>query len=118
VSKLRFKISMSLDGFVAGPNQSVNNPLGIGGMRLHEWVFPLTVWRAMHGLEGGEDNGARAAQQYLAAGLVDEMEINLVPTLLGSGERLFDGVGDNLRGLELVRTVATPKVAHLKFARR
>ena len=35
---------MSLDGFVAGPSQSVDNPLGLGGMRLHEWVFPLTVW--------------------------------------------------------------------------
>jgi len=214
VSKLRFKISMSLDGFVAGPSQSVDNPLGIGGMRLHEWVFPLAVWRAMHGLQGGEINestrvveeslaniaatvmgrnmfgghpgpwnarkpwngwwgvdppfhhpvfvlthharepleleggttftfvtdgidaalgrarraaggkdvslagGANAAQQYLAAGLVDEMEINVVPTLLGSGERLFDGAGDDLHGLELVRTVAAPKVTHLKFARR
>jgi len=214
VSKLRFKISMSLDGFVAGPSQSVDNPLGIGGMRLHEWVFPLAVWRAMHGLQGGEVNestrvveeslaniaatvmgrnmfgghpgpwnarkpwngwwgvdppfhhpvfvlthharepleleggttftfvtdgidaalgrarraaggkdvslagGANAAQQYLAAGLVDEMEINVVPTLLGSGERLFDGAGDDLHGLELVRTVAVPKVTHLKFARR
>jgi len=214
VSELRFRISMSLDGFVAGPNQSVDNPLGIGGMRLHEWVFPLAFWRAMEGLEGGEVNestrvleeafanigatvmgrnmfgghpgswdaknpwkgwwganppyhhpvfvlthharkplaleggttftfvtdgieaaleqawraaggkdvalagGASAAQQYLTAGLVDEMEISLVPTLLGSGERLFDGVGDDLHGLELVRTVATPVVTHLKFARR
>jgi dihydrofolate reductase len=49
---------------------------------------------------------------------VDEMEINLVPTLLGGGERLFDGVSDNLHGLELVRTVAAPKVTHLKFAKR
>lgn len=214
MSKLRFRISMSLDGFVAGPDQSVQNPLGIGGMRLHEWVFPLKAWREAHGLPGGEVNessqvveeslinigatvmgrnmfgghpgawnaetpwngwwgdnppfhhpvfvlthyarelleleggttftfvtdgiesaleqarraaggkdvvlagGASAAQQYLKAGLVDEMEINLVPTLLGSGERLFDGVGDNLHGLELVRTVATPKVTHLKFVRR
>ena len=39
---------MSLDGFVAGPHQSVDNPLGTGGMRLHEWVFPLAVWRSMH----------------------------------------------------------------------
>ena len=62
--------------------------------------------------------GASAAQQYLAAGLVDEMEINLVPTLLGSGKRLFDGVGDELHGIELVRTVAAPQVTHLKFARR
>jgi hypothetical protein len=44
------------------------------------------------------------------------MEINRVPTLLGSGERLFDGVGDDLR--ELVRTVAVSKVTHFKFARR
>jgi dihydrofolate reductase len=214
MSKLRFRISMSLDGFVAGPSQSADNPLGIGGMRLHQWAFPLAVWRAMHGLQGGEVNestrvveesltnigatvmgrnmfgghpgpwdakkpwngwwgvnppfhhpvfvlthhareplereggttftfvtdgieaaleqarraaggkdislagGARTAQQYLAAGLLDEMEISVVPTLLGSGERLFDGVGDELHGLELVRTVATPKVTHLKFARR
>jgi dihydrofolate reductase len=62
--------------------------------------------------------GAQAARQYLAAGPVDGTEINLVPALLGSGERLFDGVGDTLRGLELVRTVAAPKVTHLKFAKR
>jgi dihydrofolate reductase len=61
--------------------------------------------------------GANVCAQYLAEGLVDEMEINLAPTVLGSGERLFDGVGD-LHGLELVRTVATPKVIHLKFTRR
>jgi hypothetical protein len=41
--KLRFRISMSLDGFVAGPRQSVENPLGIGGMRLHQWALPLAV---------------------------------------------------------------------------
>jgi dihydrofolate reductase len=205
---------MSLDGFVAGPEQSVDNPLGIGGMRLHEWAVPLAAWRAPHGLEGGEVNastpimeesianigatvmgrnmfgghpgpwaatdpwtgwwgsnppfhhpvfvlthhprkpleldggttfffvtegiesalrqarhaaggrdvslagGARTAQQFLAAGLVDEMEINLAPTLLGRGERLFDSVGDDMHGLELVRTVATSRVTHLKFARR
>ncbi len=214
MSKLRLKIAMSLDGYVAGPEQSVNNPLGIGGTRLHEWAFPLAVWREPHGDEGGEVNestrvvegslanigatimgrnmfgghpgpwdtknpwngwwgtnppfhhpvfvlthhareplvleggntftfvtdgiesaldqarragggkdvslagGAKACQQYLAADLVDEMEINLVPTLLGSGEQLFDGLGDNLHGLELVRTVAAPNVTHLKFARR
>ena len=214
MSKLRLKISMSLDGFVAGPGQSVADPLGIGGMRLHEWAFPLAVFRAMHGLEGGEVDastpvveeslknigatvmgrhmfgghpgpwdsrdpwmgwwganppfhhpvfvlthhareplvmeggttftfvttgarealeqasraaggkdvslagGANAARQFLVAGLVDEMDIQLVPTLLGGGERLFDGVGDDLHGLELVRTVATPKVTHLKLARR
>jgi len=213
VSKLRLKISMSLDGFVAGPDQSVENPLGVGGEQLHEWVFPLAVWRKVHGLEGGEVNesskvveeslvnigatimgrnmfgghpgpwderkpwngwwgdnppfhhpvfvlthhlrqplmldggttftfvtdgihaaleqarraaggkdvslagGAQACAQYLKAGLVDEMEINLAPVLLGSGERLFDGVGDDLHGLKLARTVAAPGVVHLRFAR-
>lgn len=164
MSKLRLKISMSLDGYVAGPNQSVDNPLGIGGTRLHEWAVPLAVWREPHGEEGGEVNesthslrpraarpgrrkyvhirhrriesaldqarragggkdvslagGAKACQEYLAADLVDEMEINLVPTLLGSGEPLFHGLGDDMHGLELVRTVAAPNVTHLKFVRR
>ena len=61
--------------------------------------------------------GAKAAQQYLAAGLVDEMEINLVPTLLGSGERAVRRRGRRAARPELVRTVATPEVTHLKFAR-
>jgi dihydrofolate reductase len=212
VSKLRFRISMSLDGYVAGPNQSVENPLGLGGERLHEWVVPLAAWRTAHGMKGGDVNpsstvieeslvnvgatimgrnmfgghpgpwdaakpwkgwwganppfhhpvfvlthharaplemeggttftfvtdgipsaleqarraaagkdvalagGAKAAQAYLTAGLVDEMEISLAPTLLGAGERLFDRVHD-LYGLRLVRTVAAPDVTHLKFAR-
>jgi hypothetical protein len=55
--------------------------------------------------------------EFLRAGLVDEMEINLVPTLLGRGERLLDGVGDDLHGLKLVRTIATPRVVHVTFAR-
>lgn len=214
MSRLRFKISMSLDGFVAGPGQSVANPLGIGGTRLHQWAFPLEIFRAMHGMPGGETNassavieesfhnigatimgrnmfgghpgpwaaddpwsgwwgtnppfhhpvyvlthypraplpleggttfhfvtegiaaaldqaikaaggkdvslggGASTARQYFVAGLVDEMLLSLVPTLLGSGERLFDAVGDDLHGLELVRTVAAPGVVHLKFVRQ
>lgn len=69
---------------------------------------------------GGRDvalaGGARAAQQYLRAGLVDEMQLHVVPTLLGGGERLFDDV-DDLHGLALVETLAAPNVAHLKFAR-
>jgi dihydrofolate reductase len=71
---------------------------------------------------GGKDalvaGGASVANQYLKAGVVDEMYINLVPILLGSGERLFDGVGDDMHGLELVRTVAAPKVTHLKYSKR
>ena len=214
MARLRFNISLSLDGFAAGPNQSVDHPLGVGGERLHEWVVALAVWREQHGMEGGEQNestkvvqenlsnigatimgrnmfgghpgpwdrnepwqgwwgedppfhhpvfvitnharepleleggttfyfviggieealeraleaadgrdvslggGANVAQQYLAAGLVDEMELHLVPVLLGSGERLFDGVGDDLHGLRLVRTIATENVVHMKFAKR
>src|SRR2546430_14979986 len=75
MSKLRFRISMSLDGFVAGPSQSVDNPLGIGGMRLHEWVFPLAVWRAMQGLEGGEVNASSA--------VVEESLANVGATVMG-----------------------------------
>ena len=213
MSKLRFKISMSLDGYVAGPNQSVDNPLGVGGMRLHEWVFPLKAFREMQGETGGEVNesspviaeafknvgatimgrnmfgghpgawnsakpwngwwgpnppfhhpvfvlthherellkleggnaftfvtggikaameqarraaqgkdislggGADVAQQFLKAGLIDEMIVSLVPVLLGSGERLFDDVGDELHGLKLVQTIPAPGVTHLKFSR-
>ena len=70
---------------------------------------------------GGKDvslaGGAAAARQYLKAGLVDEMDINLAPVILGRGERLFEGVGD-LGGLEHVRTIAAPKAVHYKFVRR
>ena len=112
---------MSLDGFVAGPDQSVDNPLGIGGNRPHQWAFGLRAFRQMHGMEGGATNESTP--------IIEEMFVNLgasvmgrnslAPTLLGSsGERLFDGVGDDLHGLELVRTVAAPNVTHLRFARR
>jgi hypothetical protein len=67
MSKLRLTISMSLDGYVAGPDQSLENPLGVGGMRLHEWAFELGSWRAPHGLEGGEVNESSAVvEQGLA----------------------------------------------------
>ena len=63
MSRLRMKISMSLDGYVAGPNQSVENPLGLGGERLHDWVVPLEVWRKMHNLPGGEvDESSRVVE--------------------------------------------------------
>ena len=47
-------ISVSLDGFVAGPNQTLEQPLGEGGEGLHEWVVRLKSWRERHGMEGGE----------------------------------------------------------------
>lgn len=48
------EISASLDGYVAGPNQTLEEPLGAGGEKLHEWVFRLKTFREMHGMEGGE----------------------------------------------------------------
>lgn len=58
---------MSLDGFVADPSQSVDNPLGIGATCLHEWTFSLSVWRAMHGLQGEEVNeSSRVVEESLA----------------------------------------------------
>lgn len=56
MSKLTFQISMSLDGYVAGPNASLEDPLGKRGEELHEWIFGLASWRESHGHEGGEQN--------------------------------------------------------------
>ena len=54
MSRLRLRISMSLDGYVAGPNQTLEQPLGEGGERLHEWAFRLKSFRERHGMPGGE----------------------------------------------------------------
>jgi dihydrofolate reductase len=209
VARLRFDISMSLDGFVAGPNQSEEDPLGEGGMQLHEWAFELAAWRKPHGQDGGEVNastkvveeslenlgaavmgrnmfggagswgddpwdgwwgddppfhmpvfivthharepvtkegdttftfvtdgiesaleqareaadgkdvglsgGANVAQQYLKAGLIDEMQIHLVPVFLGDGARLFDNLDGAEVGLEVARVVEAPGVTHLTY---
>jgi dihydrofolate reductase len=58
MSKLRFNITMSLDGFVAGPKQSEQDPLGVGGLELHNWIVPLAAFRETHGEEGGEVNAS------------------------------------------------------------
>ncbi|HEV3072367.1 MAG TPA: dihydrofolate reductase family protein [Solirubrobacteraceae bacterium] len=212
MSKLRFNIAMSLDGFIAGPNQSEEHPLGEGGMQLHEWAFALAAWRKPHGQEGGEVNastevvekalenvgatvmgrnmfggdgpwgddpwdgwwgddppfhtpvfilthharepvlkeggtsfnfvtdgiesaleqareaasgkdvtlggGANVAQQYLAAGLIDEMQIHLVPVLLGDGARLFENLPPADVGLECIGVVKAPGVTHLTYRLR
>lgn len=56
MTEIALDITMSLDGYVAGPNQTLEDPLGENGMQLHEWVFGLASWRSQHGLEGGERN--------------------------------------------------------------
>ena len=189
---LVLSFSMSLDGFIAGPDVSVDRPMGAGGERLHEWMFgtgaagspardvdaemaaelheragavilgkrtfaigvglwgdtpfpapsfvltsearpPLAmksadfvfvndgIASALHQANkaaGGKDiivMGANAAQQYLKAGLVDEMIIQLVPVLLGSGTRLFDHIGADPIELASTRVVESPAATHLRF---
>src|ERR1043165_10310251 len=56
MGKLRRDITRSVDGFGAGPNQTLEEPLGEGGERLHEWLFRLKSWREQHGLDGGEEH--------------------------------------------------------------
>jgi dihydrofolate reductase len=59
--------------------------------------------------------GANVAQQYLAAGLVDAIDLHVVPVLLGGGRRLFDNLGATPPKLELVRTIESPAVTHLRY---
>jgi dihydrofolate reductase len=55
MTKLVLELSTSLDGYVAGPDADLENPLGVGGEQLHEWVLPTKAWREAHGLEGGAE---------------------------------------------------------------
>ena len=205
-------ISISLDGFVAGPNQTLELPLGEGGEGLHEWILGLASWREAHGLSGGaagpddeivqetvartgatvmgrrmfsggegpweddpnrdgwwgdeppfhgpvfvlthhpretvanqggttftfvtdgsdaaleqaraaaEDSdvavagGANVVQQYLRAGLVDELQVHVVPLLLGDGVRLFGALESGPLGFEVTRVIASPAVTHLRYS--
>ena len=66
---VRSQISISLDGFAAGPNQSTEHPLGEGGMRLHDWVFATHAWNEQHGREGGERNADSEVVEKASAGI-------------------------------------------------
>src|SRR5262245_60902402 len=68
MSKLRLSMSMSLDGYAAGPDQSESEPLGIGGERLHEWIVPLKAFRESHGEEGGEVNASTPIAEGILGG--------------------------------------------------
>jgi dihydrofolate reductase len=61
--------AISLDGFTAGPNQSLDNPLGEGGMRLHEWIFTTAAWHRMQGEKGGEEGPDSDAFDEVAQGI-------------------------------------------------
>jgi dihydrofolate reductase len=207
MSSVSCQISISLDGFAAGPNQSLKDPIGVGGMRLHQWVFQTASWREQHGEEGGArtadsdvvrdlmtnagayimgrkmfgggpgpwneswtgwwgDNppyhvpvfvlthhsrkplpmeggtsftfvtdgiesalrqarsaagdrdiaiagGAHTVQQYLRAGLLDELYLHVVPVVLGAGERLLENVGDPV--LKPVEVIASAAVTHIRY---
>jgi dihydrofolate reductase len=211
MTKLTLDISMSLDGYVAGPNRTIEEPLGRGGEGLHQWIFGLASWRSRHGLDGGEEDadsdlveenvaatgaivmgrrmfsggdgpweadpmadgwwgdeppfgvpvfvlthharetvtksdgttytfvtdgiesaleqaraaagernvsvagGANVVQQYLRAGLLDELQLHVVPVLLGDGVRLFDDPAAEGTRFEIVRVVDSPAVTHLKY---
>jgi hypothetical protein len=77
----RFQLAVSLDGFVAGPDQSEENPLGVGGLQLHQWVFPLEVWRRQQGEEGGEVNASTP--------VIEEAQSNVGATVMG--RNMFGG---------------------------
>lgn len=68
MSRLTIDLSMSLDGYLAGPHPSLEDPLGLGGERLHEWAFAASSWQESHGHEGGETGqDADVIQEHLDA---------------------------------------------------
>ena len=201
MGKVTADMSVSLDGFVAGPNDGPENGLGDGGERLHEWMYNLASWRERHSLAGGEVNpdaeildeafrnvgaavmgrrmfdiaeqawgnnppfhvpvfvvthrvrekavkeggtsfifvtdgiesalkqakaaagdkdisvagGPNIIQQFLRAGFLDEIQIHLVPLLLGGDRPLFDRSGTDQIELEANRVIGSPGVTHLRF---
>jgi dihydrofolate reductase len=190
MGKVILVMSMSLDGFINAANESVDNPMGDGGLVLHDWMtgeendvnskfmsdalgnlgavicgrttYDMSVkWWGPDGptgsarrpvfvvthnvpenipengvytfvteginkaleqaqaVTGNKDisimGGANIAQQYLKAGLLDDIQLHLVPVLFGGGTRLFDHLGNEHRKLEPVRVLETPSVTHLRY---
>jgi dihydrofolate reductase len=187
MSKVVLHVTMSLDGFMAGPDVSVEHPMGRGGLRLHEWILNtptsevdatvtqessastgavvlgrrtfdvgVEVWQdtpfpvpcfvlthraqsqrvmksgtftfitsglrsALQQAEAVADGknvalmGADIAQQALSAGLLDEINLQLAPVLMGDGRRLFENLGAEHLELERTRILSSPLVTHLRF---
>jgi dihydrofolate reductase len=88
MGKLKFDISVSLDGFVAGPNPRLDEPLGEGGEQLHEWIFGLKEWREPHGLEGGET--VSPDSEVIAEGLANIGAYVMGRNMFGGGEGPWD----------------------------
>ena len=207
MSLVTSQLSVSLDGYLAGPNQSPEDPLGVGGMGLHQWAFATDSWNEQHGRDGGQSGvdadvaarmmtgtgahvmgrkmfgggdgewdeswrgwwgedppfhapvyvvthheraplemeggttfyfvtggiesaleqaraaageqnvqvagGASTVNQFLAAGLLDELFLHIVPIVLGGGARLLEGIGEP--ALEIVETIPSPAVTHVRY---
>lgn len=189
MGKLVLAFTMSLDGFIAGPDVSVDQPMGRGGERLHDWMFKSTsdvdaemarelsarpgavvlgrrtfelgigpwadtpfpvpcfvltheerkplamksgtftfvtdgIQSALHQAKvaaGTKDvlvMGANAAQQYVKAGLADELVLQLAPVLMGAGTRLFDHIGEEAIELAAESVIASSFVTHVRFRTR
>ena len=107
MAKLTLDISMSLDGFVAGPNQTLDEPLGKGGEQLHEWAFAARSWRESHGLSGGETNADSE--------VIDEHLRNTGATVMG--RRMFSG-GEGPRRRQAVREPSGTRAARTRVHTR
>jgi len=128
MSKVVFDMSMSVDGYVTAANQAREEPLGEGGTRLHEWAWDATGQDVLaSGLEAlaqaretaaGKTvcvmGGPAVGNQYLRAGLVDELSIHLAPVLFGDGTRLSEVLPAHIR-LEPIEHIPSASAMHLRY---
>ena len=117
MSKLRVHaFSISLDGYGAGPAQILNEPLGVGGEAMHEWIVGTRTFKQLIGQQG--DTQGPDDEQYLEAGLVDEMHLAVTRVLLGAGEHLLGGLDLPALGYECSEYVPTANAAHFVLSKR
>src|SRR5438874_7811396 len=90
MSKLKLNITMSIDGFVAGPDQSPEHPLGVGGEELHDWLVPLKAFRESYGEEGGEVNASTPVAEDILGGAGRTI---MVGDMVGGGPGTWDEPG-------------------------